>query len=95
MLNFEGKVMLVTGGARGLGEAICRNLAETGATVIAADILVDLLHELKLKCAPRAGISTPWRSMALTMSRKAVFLDKDGTLVENVKRKIIRKMPSN
>lgn len=36
MLN--GKVVLVTGGARGLGAAICRLLAASGAHVIVADV---------------------------------------------------------
>ncbi len=44
--SLEGKVVLVTGGARGLGEAICRNLHEAGAVVIPADIRVDLLKGL-------------------------------------------------
>lgn len=34
----QGRVALVTGGGRGLGEALCRSLAEAGASVIAADI---------------------------------------------------------
>lgn len=33
-----GKVAVVTGGARGLGEAICRDLAGAGATVMIADV---------------------------------------------------------
>ena len=45
MENFEGKIALVTGGARGLGEAICRNLVEAGATVIMVDIQADLLDK--------------------------------------------------
>lgn len=35
--NFVGKVAIVTGGARGIGEQICAVLVERGATVIVAD----------------------------------------------------------
>jgi NAD(P)-dependent dehydrogenase (short-subunit alcohol dehydrogenase family) len=35
----EGKVAIVTGGARGIGEAICRRYADEGARVAVADIL--------------------------------------------------------
>ena len=37
-LNLEGKVAIVTGGACGLGKAVCEGLAEVGANVIVADI---------------------------------------------------------
>ncbi|MDP8955528.1 MAG: SDR family oxidoreductase [Actinomycetota bacterium] len=40
--TLEGKIVLVTGGGRGLGEAICRSLAEWGAVVLAADVRKDL-----------------------------------------------------
>ncbi len=40
--KLRGKVVLVTGGGRGLGEAVCRTLAEAGAIVVAADIRSDL-----------------------------------------------------
>jgi NAD(P)-dependent dehydrogenase (short-subunit alcohol dehydrogenase family) len=38
---FEGKVILVTGGASGLGEAAARQLAARGAQVLLADVDVD------------------------------------------------------
>jgi 3alpha(or 20beta)-hydroxysteroid dehydrogenase len=37
----DGKVAIVTGGARGMGAAAVRRLREAGATVVAADILDD------------------------------------------------------
>jgi NAD(P)-dependent dehydrogenase (short-subunit alcohol dehydrogenase family) len=41
-----GRVTLVTGGARGLGEAICRELSAAGARVILADIRTDLAGQV-------------------------------------------------
>ncbi|MBA4022705.1 MAG: hypothetical protein C0482_10105 [Gordonia sp.] len=38
MSEFEGKVAIVTGGANGMGEAVVRELAGLGATVVIADI---------------------------------------------------------
>jgi len=37
-LRFEGKIVLVTGAAQGLGKAISERLAKEGATTIVADI---------------------------------------------------------
>jgi NAD(P)-dependent dehydrogenase (short-subunit alcohol dehydrogenase family) len=37
MVELEGRVVLVTGAAQGLGAAICRELADAGATVAMAD----------------------------------------------------------
>ena len=46
MKNLDGKVTLITGGARGLGEAVCRELSAAGATVILADIRMDLAKKV-------------------------------------------------
>jgi NAD(P)-dependent dehydrogenase (short-subunit alcohol dehydrogenase family) len=46
MQELHGKVALVTGGGRGLGEAICRTLAAAGAAVAAADLRQDLAETL-------------------------------------------------
>lgn len=42
MSEFDGMVALVTGGGRGLGEAICRELSAVGLTVVIADVRTDL-----------------------------------------------------
>jgi NAD(P)-dependent dehydrogenase (short-subunit alcohol dehydrogenase family) len=46
--TLEGKVTLVTGGAGGLGEALCRTLSEAGATVLVADIREEPARKLAL-----------------------------------------------
>lgn len=43
--TIEGKVILVTGAARGLGAAICRILSEDGAIMIATDVNASLLEK--------------------------------------------------
>ncbi|MFG2663968.1 SDR family oxidoreductase [Streptomyces sp. NPDC048387] len=45
-LDLRGKRALVTGGARGLGEAVCRRLAEAGAELLVADVRQDLAEVL-------------------------------------------------
>ena len=44
-MTFEGKTAIVTGGARGIGLAIARQLAAGGATVVLVDVLADVLKE--------------------------------------------------
>lgn len=44
--DLRGRVMLVTGGARGLGAALCRSLSEAGAQVIGADLRTELMDAL-------------------------------------------------
>jgi len=44
-MTFEGKTAVVTGGARGIGLAIARQLAEGGATVVLVDVLEDALRD--------------------------------------------------
>jgi len=38
MSTHEGKVAVVTGGARGIGQAICAGLAQRGADVVIVDL---------------------------------------------------------
>jgi NAD(P)-dependent dehydrogenase (short-subunit alcohol dehydrogenase family) len=44
MQSLEGKVALVTGGGRGLGACVCRELSKAGAHVVCADIREDLAN---------------------------------------------------
>jgi len=43
--SLEGRVAVVTGGARGIGRAIVEKLASLGANVVIADMLVDLAEK--------------------------------------------------
>jgi NAD(P)-dependent dehydrogenase (short-subunit alcohol dehydrogenase family) len=53
--QLQNKITLVTGGARGLGEAISRNLAEAGATVIVADIRYEMAAKVAKDICDQGG----------------------------------------
>lgn len=54
-INFEGKRVLVTGAARGIGRSISEHFATEGATVIATDINDDALRPLIEDARPARG----------------------------------------
>lgn len=57
MLN--GKAILVTGGARGLGAAICRLLAASGARVTVADVRADAAADLAASLSAQGAQAWP------------------------------------
>jgi NAD(P)-dependent dehydrogenase (short-subunit alcohol dehydrogenase family) len=59
MDGIRGKVAVVTGGGRGLGEAICATLAEAGATVVVADVKARLAESVAEAIAARDGRAVP------------------------------------
>src|SRR3954470_17811745 len=60
-MRLNGRIMAVTGGGSGIGAAICRRLAEEGATVAALDIQLDAaqgtIEELDAGLAVHADVS--------------------------------------
>lgn len=50
MCMFEKSVVVVTGGAQGIGEGIVRAYAQRGAKVVIADVNVELGHQLAQEC---------------------------------------------
>jgi 2-deoxy-D-gluconate 3-dehydrogenase len=52
MMRLDGKVAVVTGGARGIGRGIVFRLAEAGASVLIADLMIDEKLKDELETIP-------------------------------------------
>jgi len=55
----KGRVVLVTGGGRGLGEAVCQTLSSAGASVIVADIRPDIAEKVALDIQGKEAMALP------------------------------------
>jgi 3alpha(or 20beta)-hydroxysteroid dehydrogenase len=75
--SLERKVVVVTGGARGIGAAIARRVASAGATVVVADILDDECRSVaasigRAATAARLDVSDErsWEELASSLREK-------------------------
>jgi NAD(P)-dependent dehydrogenase (short-subunit alcohol dehydrogenase family) len=68
--ELENRIALVTGGASGIGRALCEKLATDGAVVVVADINVSGAEDVAAAIRQRAGRAT---ALLLDVSREAEF----------------------
>ncbi len=89
-LQLEGRNAIVTGGAGGVGAAICQLLAEEGANVVVSDIALDRAEAVAERCrargvrahAVRTDLTVPAECAAL-VDRAAELLGSADILVNN------------
>jgi NAD(P)-dependent dehydrogenase (short-subunit alcohol dehydrogenase family) len=79
----DGKCAVVTGGARGLGAAICRELAQAGATVVAADLNLDAAQMVVAQIRSSGGKASAVRIDVTAESEVAAAL---GSVIERHER---------
>nr|WP_314045271.1 3-oxoacyl-ACP reductase FabG [uncultured Leptotrichia sp.] len=81
MLN--GKIALITGGARGIGKEIALKFAENGATVISGDLMdADYIHEnithIKLNVTDRENIKEVAKELKEKYGRLDILVNNAG-----------------
>ena len=89
-LQLAGKNAVVTGGAGGIGSAICRQLAEEGANVVVSDLALERAESVAEQCralgvraqAIRTDLTDPADCAAL-VDRTAGLLGSADVLVNN------------
>lgn len=67
-MSFKDKTAIVTGGARGIGEAIARKLAAGGANIVIWDVMDDVANETAAKLAGEFGIKAKGAGVDVTDS---------------------------
>lgn len=79
--SLEGKVAIVTGGAGGIGAAVCRIMAMHGAKVVVADLVGDRARSLAENLgAPAMALSVDLASEASIQAMVAATVERFGRL---------------
>jgi len=60
MRRLEGKVVIVTGGATGIGEAISKKFAKEGACVVVNGLAIDPVHDVVKDILKEGGIASAY-----------------------------------
>ena len=81
MSQLTDKIAVVTGGAQGLGAAICRRLAQEGAHVVVADLKIDQAEQVAQAVALETGRRTAARQVNVTDEAQVQAL-VDNTVAE-------------
>lgn len=74
-LSLDGRVAIITGGARGIGKAIAETLAQRGANIVVVDLRKELAEETANEISAKTG-------------REAIALEADVSNQESVKAMI-------
>jgi meso-butanediol dehydrogenase / (S,S)-butanediol dehydrogenase / diacetyl reductase len=87
-MRLDGKVALITGGARGIGAAIAKRFVEDGAKIVISDIRKDLLDEVVKSLKPGmafacAGDVTKFEDVQKMVAETVKFGGKIDILVNN------------
>lgn len=76
MTAHQGRVAIVTGAARGIGQALCRSLAQSGAKVVGIDIA-----DLGETASAVTGAGAQWLGLAVDVSSRDATLEAAAQIV--------------